>query len=151
MDQVLFNMMCNGSLGYLSNNTSHYSFYHFNDDKTNYEEEVIEVYLGVESNGHMYLDTINYSSGNNGGNEISGHRYQETSHYISINHGCHGRTYLIRFPPVNFSFKTINCCLPANYYYYYFLMHSHMYTYSSLALTFYASQLIYTYRVFSRT
>ena len=85
-------MMCNGSLGYFSHNTSHYSFCHFNDDKINYEEEVIEVYLGVESNGHMYLDTINYSSGNIGGNEISGHRYQDTSHYISINHGCHGHT-----------------------------------------------------------
>ena len=52
-------MMCNGSIGYLSHNTSHYYFCHFNDDKKSYEEEVIEVYLGVESNGYMYLDTIN--------------------------------------------------------------------------------------------
>ena len=60
--------------------------------KKSYEEEVIEVYLGVESNWNMYLDTINYPSVNNGGNGISGHRYQDTSHYISINHGCHGHT-----------------------------------------------------------
>ena len=56
-----------GSLGYWSRKTSHYSFRHHNDDDEVFEEEVPEVYLGEYSRGHRYQDNSQSSSSNHGG------------------------------------------------------------------------------------
>ena len=42
VDQVLFNMMCNGSIGYLSKNTSHYYFCHYNNDKNIMKKKLLK-------------------------------------------------------------------------------------------------------------
>ena len=79
------------SIGSRSCNNIHYSSIRINDNDESYEEEVIVVYLGEESRGHMSLETSHYYSNNCGGREICGHRSQETSNSTQNNHGGHGR------------------------------------------------------------
>ena len=90
MEQVLFVVRGNGSLGYCSRKTSHYYYGHCNNDDESYEEEVIDVSSGEESHGHRSLDTSHSSSSNHICCEISEHRYQETNQTSSSNHRCCG-------------------------------------------------------------
>ena len=78
------------SLVYWSHNTIHYYSSCSNDDDAIFEEYGMELSLGKESSGHMYFETIHYSSSNRGGRESCGHISQETSHSTSSNCGGYG-------------------------------------------------------------
>ena len=76
-----------GSLGYWSIETSHYSYNHFNNDVIS-DNDSIEVSTGDVIRGHIFIDTrsssyhkhVFYHSSDN---VIGGSRSQENSHYSS--------------------------------------------------------------------
>ena len=74
---MLFTMSGDGSLGYWSHKTIHYSSHHHNNENEINEEEGLEVSLGEERHGHRYLEISHYSLSNHGGRR---HRYFETNH-----------------------------------------------------------------------
>ena len=75
---MLFVMSGDESLGYWYRKTRHSSSRLRNNDNEIPDEEGLEVSLGEKSSGHIYLETSNSSSSNNGGR---GRRYFDTSHY----------------------------------------------------------------------
>ena len=83
-------MRGNGSLGSCSRNTRNYSYRCRNNDDKSSGGEVLEVFLGEESCGHMYLETSLYSSSNGGGHESCGQRSQDTIKITSSNSRGHG-------------------------------------------------------------
>ena len=84
-----FTISGDGSLVYLSRDTSHYYSHHCNGNGI-YDDESLEVYAGYGSRGNRSLETSHSSFHNCGVYHSSddgrgGSRSQETSHYLSCN------------------------------------------------------------------
>ena len=90
VDQVLFTLRGNGSLGYWYRKTSNSSSYRHNDDDKGSQVEILEVSLGEESRGHRSLDNSHFYSSKSGCCERRGHRSQGTRNSTSSNRGCRG-------------------------------------------------------------
>ena len=92
-------MSGDGSIGYWSHDTSHYSYHRFNDGCGISEDEGLEVSLGNERRGRRSLETSHSSTSNHRGR---GHMYFDTIHSSYCNRGG----YYIIFPAQDIHFST---------------------------------------------